>query len=142
MSTPSRSGFRGAAAVASLAFAAASAAAADTFADPLAVTVHSERYVVGGQAVDDLDRLEAAVQALAPRSIRLQVCEMPATRAFKAAMHRFRALPLKTLVLPADHTDCRAPAAPMALRVSDRPDRLPSGIDDEAVERWWGSLMP
>lgn len=67
---------------------------------------------------------------------------MPATRAFKAAVHRFRALPLKTLVMDAADPECRAPVGAPLVRVADRPGRAPHGIDDDAVERYWSGLMP
>jgi hypothetical protein len=111
-------------------------------ADTLDITVHPDRYVVGGRSIDDLNRLEAAVQALAPQSLRLRLCEVPATRAFKAAVHRLSALPLKTLVLDSGDPECRTLAQSPLQRVSDRPGRALQGIDDDAVERYWNGLMP
>ena len=73
-----------------------------------------------------------------PSSIALDICGPGATGALKAAVHRFRGLPLEIRV-PADMR-CAAPA--VRLPVAQRAGTKPYEIDDGAVERYWSRIAP
>jgi hypothetical protein len=120
---------------------AAALAAAGTSAQ--AVNVHilvqAGQYIAAGKAFDDLNSLEAAVRASSPNRIQLDACGPAATRALKAAAHRFADRPLALRVLDGAAPGCSA--APVAMQAGQRIG-TPTGIDDDAVERYWQQLMP
>jgi hypothetical protein len=127
------------AALSMLAAAPASAQAADVF-----VTIFAERYVVNGQAFDDLGSLERAIGQLRPGAVRLYACGEGTARAQMAAAHRFRDRYLELRVLDVAAPQCATAlaAAPRAMNVMHRAGERPYGIDDEAVAVWWYAMMP
>jgi len=107
------------------------------------VTVFADHYVVGGRHIDDLDRLEDAVAATHTRGVRLEACGESASRALRAAAHRFRNHYLDLRVSLIDDTTCQSASAARAVPVSQRFGPRPYGIHDEAVDHWWSTLsMP
>lgn len=105
------------------------------------ITVFDDRYVVGDLAFDDLDYLETHTDGTRVRSVELLICGARATRALKAAVHRFRHVPVQMRVPDADEHECMSKASlvtPARPRVGQRP----FGIDDQAVERYWLDMMP
>lgn len=129
----------GAAAFSLLAAGPASAQASDVF-----VTIFAERYVVNGQALDDLGALEKAVGQLRPGAVRLYACDEGTARAQMAAAHRFRDRYLELRVLDAASPQCvtATAAAPRAMTVMHRSGERPYGIDDETVALWWYAMQP
>jgi hypothetical protein len=105
------------------------------------ITVFSDRYVLAGRAFDDLNLLEKHTTARQARAVTLLACGPSVTRSLKAAVERFRHVPVQMLVLDADTPECSSPA-PLATPVRERVGQRPYGIDDEAVERYWRELMP
>ena len=109
----------------------------------VSVAVFADHYVLGGRYIDDLDRLEDAVAEMRPRGVRLEACGEGASRALRAATHRFRNfyLDLRTAVI--DDTACQPATIARAVPVSQHFGQRPFGIYDEAVDRWWSTLsMP
>lgn len=105
------------------------------------ISVLSDRYVAAGRAFDDLDLLERYVAAQGARAVVLDACGAAATRALRAAVHRFRHLAVDIRARDAGEPMC-APNAPHATRVAISPARPPYGIDDATVDAYWQSLMP
>ena len=105
------------------------------------ITVFSDCYVLAGRAFDDLNLLEEHTTAIHVRAVTLVVCGPRVTRSLKAAVERFRHLPVQMIVLDADTPGCSS-AAPLAIPVRERDGQRPYGIDDEAVEHYWRDLMP
>ena len=58
----------------------------------VSVAVFADHYALGGRYIDDLDRLEDAIAAMRLRGVRLEACGEGASRALRAATHRFRNL--------------------------------------------------
>jgi hypothetical protein len=106
------------------------------------INVFADHYVLTGLAIGDLDVLESAVAPLVPRSVRLDACGIVADFAQRAAAHRFRHLNLELRVLEPDAPACRIAAAAVEMPAGRRPKEAPSGIDEEAVDRWWHESMP
>lgn len=125
-----------------LAIAVGAQAAAPPWEPDLRIAVQPDHYVLNGRVIDDLDALERAVEALRPRMLQLDACGGGTARAQRAAVHRFRALYLELRVSETDAPGCQATAAAQLTPVVQRPGRRPTGIDDEAVDRWWQQLMP
>jgi hypothetical protein len=117
----------------------AAAQAADVF-----VTVFADHYVVNGRVIDDVGVLEGAILAMRPGAVRLYACGSGTDRAQMAAAHRFRDRYLELRVLDDSAPQCRASmaSAPRAVSVVNRTGEPPYGIDNEAVARWWYSMMP
>jgi hypothetical protein len=126
------------AAACSAGFALASAQSQDLFPDA-AITVFAQRYVVTGLAVDDLNVLERYVVDLHPQSVTLYMCGLSG-RAMKAAVHRFRKLPLRLIVLEDDAAACSA-AGVLPVAAAARSGQAPFGINDEDVDRYWRETM-
>lgn len=110
-------------------------------AESATITVFADRYVMGGVVFDDLDELDRRVGADRARRVDLLICGPQATRALKAAVHRFRHVPVQMRVPDIDERECMSKAAGLT-PVSRRQGRPPFGIDDEAVERYWLDIMP
>jgi hypothetical protein len=110
-------------------------------AGTVTVAVYSDRYVTGGVAFDDIALVESHVTEAHPRRVALVICDPKATRALKAAVHRFRHLPVT--MRPAEDGDaaCRA-SAPVVTQATQRSGPRPYGIDDDGVDRYWLELMP
>jgi hypothetical protein len=106
------------------------------------VMVFADHYVLAGRAVDDLNVLERAVDTAGVRAVRLHACGEGTARAQQAAAHRFHGLYLELRVLDRDAPACRAAAVPRLVPATHRIHEKPTGIDDEAVDRWWHQLMP
>lgn len=117
-------------------------AAAQSPMPEVTVTIFAEHYVLAGRAIDDLDVLDNAVSPGRPHVVRLYACGGRTARAQQAAAHRFRDLYLELRVLDTDSPACRFAAGPRLVPVSPRLGERPTGIDDEAVDRWWNELMP
>jgi hypothetical protein len=105
------------------------------------ITVFSDRYIVAGRAFDDLNLLEKHTTAMQARAVTLLACGPSVTRSLKAAVERFRHVPVQMLVLDADTPECSS-TTPFAIPVRQRDGQRPYGIDDEAVERYWRDIMP
>jgi len=105
------------------------------------ITVFSDRYIVADRAFDDLNLLEKHTTAMQARAVTLLACGPGVTRSLKAAVERFRHVPVQMLVLDADEPECSS-TPPLAIPVRERDGPRPYGIDDEAVERYWQDLMP
>lgn len=109
----------------------------------VSVAVFSDRYELAGQVFDHLDRLESAVMAQRPRMVALEGCEPGATRALKAATHRFRHLPLQlSSALEPGEGSCPSQPGVGPMHVGLPAGGRPFGIDDEAVERYWREILP
>ena len=107
------------------------------------IAVFADHYVLDGRHIDDLDRLEDAIAQMHPRGVRLEACGEGASRALRAATHRFRNLYLDLRTAGVDDTACQPASAARAVTVSQRFGQRPFGIYDEAVDRWWSTLsMP
>ena len=109
----------------------------------VSVAVFADHYALGGQYIDDLDRLEDAIAQMRPRGVRLEACGEGASRALRAATHRFRNHYLDLRTAGVDDTACQPASAARAVPVSQRFGQRPFGIYDEAVDRWWSTIsMP
>ena len=109
----------------------------------VSVAVFADHYALGGRYIDDLDRLEDAIAEMRPRGVRLEACGEGASRALRAATHRFRNLYLDLRTAGADDTACQSASVARAVPASQRFGQRPFGINDEAVDRWWSTLsMP
>lgn len=109
----------------------------------VSVAVFADHYVLGGRYIDDLDELVVAIATTRPRGVRLEACGEGASRAFRAAAHRFRNFYLDLRIAGIDDTACQPASAARAMQVSQRLEQGPSNINDEAVDRWWSMLsMP
>ena len=107
------------------------------------VAIFADHYVLGGRYIDDLDRLEDAIAEMRPRGVRLEACGEGASRALRAATHRFRNLYLDLRFSLVDDTVCQSASVARAVPVSQRFGQRPFGIYDDAVDRWWSTLsMP
>lgn len=127
--------------VSALGLVAAALAGAQRAAAPVRITVLADRYIVASRAFDDLDLLEKHITAIRARGISLLACGPNVTRSLKAAVHRFRHLPVQMSVLEADEPECSSAVA-VWIPVRQRVDRRPRGIDEEAVELYWRDLVP
>ena len=105
------------------------------------ITVFSDRYILAGRAFDDLNLLEKHTTAMHARAVILLACGPRVTRSLKAAVERFRHIPVQMFVLDADTPECSSTAS-LAIPVREGEGQRPYGIDDEAVERYWRDLMP
>ena len=109
----------------------------------VSVAVFADHYALGGRDIDDLDRLEDAIAEMRPRGVRLEACGEGASRALRAATHRFRNLYLDLRTAGVDDTACQPATVARAVPVSQRFGQRPFGIYDEAVDRWWSTIsMP
>jgi hypothetical protein len=108
---------------------------------PVPIKVFDDRYIAGDIAFDDLNYLEKHVSTTPGSGIVLLVCGSKATRALKAAVHRFRHIPVQIRVPDVDEFQCMSPAAHL-VSVRQSIGQPPFGIDDEAVERYWRDMMP
>ena len=107
------------------------------------VAVFADHYVLGGRYIDDLDELVVAIATTRPRGVRLEACGEGASRAWRAAAHRFRNFYLDLRTAGIDDTACQPASAARAMPVSQRFEQGPFNINDEAVDRWWSTLsMP
>ncbi len=109
----------------------------------VSVAVFADHYALGGRHIDDLDRLEDAIAQMRPRGVRLEACGEGASRALRAATHRFRNLYLDLRTAAINDAACQSASVARAVPVSQRFGQPPFGIYDEAVDRWWSTLsMP
>jgi hypothetical protein len=109
----------------------------------VSVAVFADHYVLSGRYLDDLDSLEDAVAATRTRGVRLEACGEGASRALRAATHRFRNLYLDLRTAGINDAACQTASVARAVPVSQRFGQRPFGIYDEAVDRWWSTLsMP
>jgi phenylpyruvate tautomerase PptA (4-oxalocrotonate tautomerase family) len=109
----------------------------------VSVAVFADHYVLGGRYIDDLDELVVAIATARPRGVRIEACGEDASRAFRAAAHRFRNFYLDLRTAGIDDTACQPASAARAVPVSQRLGQGPFNINDEAVDRWWSTLsMP
>ena len=107
------------------------------------VAVFGDHYVLGGRYIDDLDRLEDAIAEMRPHGVRLEACGEGASRALRAATHRFRNMYLDLRTAGTDDAACQSASVARTVPVSQRFGQRPFGIYDEAVDRWWSTLsMP
>jgi hypothetical protein len=121
-------------------FATAAPAGPQPFAIGINITVFAESYTVAGRSFDDLNSLEMQVTGMHARGISLLACGPRTTRSLKAAVHRFRHVPVQIRALDSDEPECSKVA--LATPVRERMGQRPYGIDDEAVDRYWRELMP
>ena len=107
------------------------------------IAVFADHYVLGGRHIDDLDELVVAVATARPRGVRIDACGEGASRAFRAAAHRFRNFYLDLRTAEIDDTECQPASAARAMTVSQHLGQGPFNINDEAVDRWWSTVsMP
>lgn len=132
--------YRLAASIAAAIFMLATAAVSQAAPGTATVTVLADRYVVAGRAFDSLRALEAHLNVLRPQGLRIQACGTTSIRQWKAAMYRFRNLPLEPGVLNPHEAECSS-AQPLAIRAGSRAGQS-DDIDDLAVNRYWRELMP
>lgn len=116
-------------------------ATAETQRPHAEITVLPDHYVFKGQKFDDLDALQDAVNAGLPWIVRIEGCGI-ASRAYLAAAHRFRHLYLELRALESSAPSCQPAPVARLMPVSLRTGQQPSGIDDDAVNGWWNTLMP
>ena len=109
----------------------------------VSVAVFADHYAVGRRYIDDLDRLEDAIAEMRPRGVQLTACGEGASRALRAATHRFRNFYLDLRTAATDDIACQPASAARAVPISQSFGQRPFGIYDEAVDRWWSTLsMP
>ncbi|HQY27591.1 MAG TPA: hypothetical protein PK787_02295 [Burkholderiaceae bacterium] len=125
-----------------LSLAAASSALGQASGPDASVAVFADHFVFENAAIDDLDVLEHEVDAKRPRSVRLEGCSAGADRPLRAAAHRFRRGYLEMRIAEANAPVCRPAALLHPVAASQRSGPRPFGIRDEAVDRWWHTLMP
>ena len=107
------------------------------------VAVFADHYVLGGRYIDDLDELVVAIATTRPRGVRLEACGEGASRAWRAAAHRFRNFYLDLRTAGIDDTACQPASAARAMPISHSLGQGPFNVNDEAVDRWWSTLsMP
>ena len=75
-----------------------------------------------------------------PRGVRLEACGEGASRALRAAAHRFRNFYLDLRTAGIDDTACQPASVARAVPVSQRFGQGPFSIYDEAVDRWWSTV--
>src|SRR5215471_10241946 len=124
--------------IASLGLTPISVDAAESTA-AVTITVFDDRYVENGQVYDDLNTLERHVALMNPRSVIITVCGAAASRPVKAAVHRFRTVPVQLRVPDIDEDACMSQASletPARKGIGPRP----TGIDDIAVNTYWQEL--
>jgi hypothetical protein len=124
-----------------LCFIATAPVDAGPFTQSVTISVFADRYLVGDLAFDDLDYLEQHITAMHVGGVELLICGAGATRSLKAIVHRFRHVPVQMRVPDVDELQCMS-KAPLVTPVRQRAGRRPSGINDEAVERYWLDMMP
>ena len=130
-------------ATASAAFWLAATGAVAAQVPLVTVAVFADHYALGGRYIDDLDRLEDAIAEIRPGGVRLEACGEGASRALRAATHRFRNLYLDLRTAGIDDTACQSASVARAVPVSQRFGQRPFGIHDESVDRWWSTIsMP
>src|SRR5678815_3131774 len=109
----------------------------------VSVAVFTDHYVLGGRYIDDLDELVVAIATARPRGVRIEACGEGASRAFRAAAHRFRNFYLDLRTAGIDDTACQSASVARAMPVSQSLGQGPFNINDEAVDRWWSTVsMP
>jgi hypothetical protein len=129
------------ASVVSLVFVATALAASTPAIRTTTIIVFADRYVVGYAAFDDIGFLERYITETDARGVELIICGAKATRALKAAVHRFRHMPMTMLVADVDEAECMS-KVPVVTPASQRVGERPFGIDDEAVESYWLDITP
>jgi len=125
--------------MASLALAPISVDAVESTASAT-ITVFDDRYVESGHVYDDLNELERRI-ALNSRGVMILICGAGATRAVKAAVHRFRSVPVQLRVPDIDEAVCMSQAS-LATPTREGTGSRPIGIDDVAVDTYWRELIP
>ena len=123
-----------------LCLAAMSGAAAQE--QMISIAVFADHYVVAGRSFDDLDALEDAIAPAQPRRVQLAACGDGTARALRAAAHRFRNASLELRTADRRDAACQPASMARAMHVSQTAGPRPTGIYDEAVDRWWNSLQP
>ena len=126
--------------IASLGLTPISVDAAESAA-AVTITVFNDRYVESGQVYDDLNMLERHVALMNPRSVVILICGAQATRPVKAAVHRFRTVPVQLRVPDIDEEVCMSQGS-LATPAREGTGSRPTGIDDIAVNTYWQELMP
>jgi hypothetical protein len=105
------------------------------------ITAFDDRYVESGHVYDDLNKMERQIALKNPRSITILICGAGATRTVKAAVHRFRNVPVQLRVPDIDEEVCMSLAA-LAKPTREGTGSRPIGIDDIAVDTYWRELIP
>lgn len=109
---------------------------------PVPVGIFAEGYVAGGQVVADLDAVEAQVQAVRARAVRLELCDPAATHRLLAAGYRLRHLYLEIDPLADAATTCRVQMAARAVRVGSIATQPIDREDPASIDRYWQQLLP
>ncbi|MGE5712573.1 MAG: hypothetical protein ACM32F_01765 [Betaproteobacteria bacterium] len=120
--------------------AMAAAVVAATTAPSMQVAVHSHACVAGQRTFNDLDALVAAVRASGAPPVAVTACGSASIPAWLATVQRLSDFRLEPGVLDASAPACAIPAGPM--RVSQGTGNSLSGIDPQAVERYWRQVQP
>jgi hypothetical protein len=118
----------------------AAAAVAATTAPGTQVAVHSHVCVAGPRTFSDLDALVAAEPAGGAGPVAVTACGSASIPAWLATVQRLSDFPLEPSVLDASAPACAIPAGP--IRVGQGTGNSLSGIDPQAVERYWGQVQP
>jgi hypothetical protein len=105
------------------------------------ITVFDDRYVESEQVYDDLNTLDRHVALMNLRSVIILICGADASRSVKAAVHRFRTVPVQLRVPDVDEEVCLSQAS-LATPARKGSGSRPAGIDDIAVNEYWKELMP
>ena len=129
------------AAVAACVGLAQAAVAHDSIAaETNSVWIFYDRYVSAEHEFSDPEPLDARIQPTRPRVIRLDFCEPFAARLLSMA-YRFRDFHLEIRPLAAEHSACMMQIAARAVTVGGV-TRAPTPDEDQAVDRYWLSVMP
>ncbi len=126
--------------MASLALAPISVDAVESTASAT-ITVFADRYVESGHVYDDLNELERRIALKNSRGVMILICGAGATRAVKAAVHRFRSVPVQVRVPDIDEAVCMSQAS-LATPTREGTGSRPIGIDDVTVDTYWRELIP
>jgi hypothetical protein len=108
----------------------------------VSVGVFPDHYVAAGRSFDDLNALEDAIAPMRPERVQLTACGDGTARALRAAAHRFRNASLELRTAARGDAACEPGSAARAVRVSQIAGPRPTGIHDEAVDRWWNGMQP
>jgi hypothetical protein len=106
------------------------------------VGIFAAGYVASGQVLADLDAVEARVQAVHARAVRLVLCDPAATGRLLAAGYRLRHLYLEIDPLADSDSACKAQTAARAIPVGIVATQPTDREDPGSVDRYWRQLWP
>jgi hypothetical protein len=119
------------------------AVAVDTApAQTLTVSVFSDGYIAAGRQFSDLDALERWVKPTSPRVLRLDGCGPASATQLLATVERFQHAYLEIRMLGVGEPGCVAGVAGRPIRAAYAVTHVLAGERDDAVDRYWRSVMP